>query len=280
MPDDPIFNVLEELLKKIDEAPIDEDGFFKDETEKEQYESSFMFAFRKYQGAKYHYNNVLNLYDMNKQEAIKFVIETRKLSDGRPFYGGLEMVHNADEFTYELSAFLASIKSCLDFLATAVRSHLTGFNNMDSIKTLMYQVDTKGMDEGIFDVIKKYLDWLKDMRDYRHKVIHRTVVLAKSSVVIRNFKDKSEISIHSIFIPKKPPRKIIDTRKSQLQLLEDFKDYNFEYTIEKNGKIKYNLPEGLSTIEDLMKEYLDRLVAFFIDYIKHILTLSLRIIKK
>jgi len=280
MPDDPIFNVLKELFKKIDEAPIDEDGIFKDEIEKEQYESSFMIAFRKYQGAKYHYNNVLNLYDMNKQEAIRFVIENRKLSNGRPFYGDLEMFHNADEFTYELSAFLASIKSCLDFLATAVRSHLKGFDQMDSIKTLMYQVDTKGMDKGIFDVIKKYLDWLKDMRDYRHKVIHRTVILTKSSVVIRNFKDRSEISIHSIFILKKPPRNILDTRKSQLQFLEVFKDYNLEYTIEKNGKIKYNLPEGLSTIEDLMKEYLDKLVAFFIDFIKHILTLSLRIIKK
>ena len=58
------------------------------------------------------------------------------------------------------------------------------------------------------------------------------------------------------------------------EFLEDFKGYNFEYAIEKNGKIKYNLPEGLSTIEDLMKEYLDKLVAFFIDYIKHVLTLN------
>jgi len=267
MPDDPIFNVLKELFKKIDEAPIGGDGFFKNDTEKEQYESSFMIAFRKYQGAKYHYNNVLNLYKLNKQEAIKFVLETRKFSKGRPFFGGIEMLHNADEYTYELSAFLAAIKSCLDFIATATRPHLKGFDQMDSIKTLMKQVESKGKDEGIFTIILKYLDWLNEVRDYRHKVIHRTVILTKSSVVIRNLKDKSEIFIHSIFIPKNPPRNILDTHKSQQQFLEDFKDYDFEYTIEENGKITYNLPEGLSTIEDLMKEYLDKLIAFFIDFV-------------
>lgn len=274
MPDDPIFNVLKELFLKIDKTPIKEDGFFKNETEKEQYESSFMIAFRKYQGAKYHYNNVLNLYKLNKQEAIKFVLGTHKFSKGRPFFGGIEMLHNADEYTYELSAFLAAIKSCLDFIAIATRPHLKGFDQMDSIKTLMKQVERKGKDEGIFTIILKYLDWLKEVRDYRHKVIHRTVILTKSSVVIRNIEDRSEIFIHSIFVPKKPPRNILDTRKSQQQFLEDFKDYDFKYSIKKNGKIRYNLPEGLSTIEDLMKEYLDKLVTFFIDYIKHLLTLG------
>ena len=275
MPQDPIFSVLEKLFKKIDEAPIDEDGIFEDETKKEQYESSFMIAFRKYQGAGYHYNNVLNLYEMNKQEAIKFVVESQKLSNGRPFYGGLKMVHNAEEFTYELSAFLASIKSCLDFLATAVRPHLIGFNQMDSIKTLMNQVEKKGKDEFIFKLIKKNLDWLREIRDYRHKVIHRTIIVTKSSVVIKNFRDKSDIWVHSVFVPKKPPRNFLDTRKSQKQFLEDFKD--FEFIVEENGKIKYKLPIGLATIEDLMKEYLDQLVAFFIDYINQILTLDLRI---
>ncbi len=278
MPDDPIFNVLKKLFLKIDNTPIKEDGFFKNKTEKEQYESSFMIAFRKYQGAKYHYNNVLNLYRLNKQEALKFVQETRNISKGRPFFGGIQMVHNADEYTYELSAFLAAIKSCLDFIATATRPHLKGFDQMDSIRTLMKQVESEGKDEGIFSIILKYLDWLKEMRDYRHKVIHRTIILTKSSVVIKNAEDKSEIFIHSVFIPTKPPRNILDTRKSQQQFLEDFKDYDFN--IEINGKIRYKLPEGLSTIEDLMKEYLDKLITFFIDYIKHLLTLGSRLVEK
>ncbi len=277
MPQDPIFDTLKKLFKKIDEASIGEDEFFSDETKKEQYESSFMIAFRKYQGAGYHYNNVLNLYERSKQEAIRLVVESRKLSNGRPFYGGLKMFHNAEEFTYELSAFFASIKSCLDFLATAVRPHLIGFNQMDSIKTLMNQVEKKGKEELIYKVIKKFFNWLKEIRDYHHKVIHRTVILTKSSVVIKNLENKSEIWIHSIFIPKKPPRNILDTRKSQQQFLEDFKDYNFEYTIKKNGKIKYKLPVGLSTIEDLMNECLDQLDDFFIDYINQISTLGLRI---
>ena len=57
MPSDPIYNVLKELFKKVDEISIEKNGFFKNEAKKEQYESSFMIAFRKYQAAKYHYNN-------------------------------------------------------------------------------------------------------------------------------------------------------------------------------------------------------------------------------
>lgn len=267
MPNDPILNVLKELFKKINIAPIGKDSFFNEKIKKEQYESSFTVAFRKYQGAKYHYNNVLKYYDMIKQETIILEVETRKLSKGRPFYADLKMVHNADEVTYELSAFLASIKSCLDFLAIAFRSHLPGFNEMDSIRTLINQVESKGKDKGIFEVIEKNLDWLKKIREYRHRLIHRTILLTKSSVEIRNTIDKSEIFIHSIFIPKNPPRNILDTHKSQQQFIEDFKNYEFEFSIEENGKIIYKLPDDLSTIEDLMKEYLDKLIAIFIDFI-------------
>lgn len=274
MIEDSVFKKIKELYELIDNAPSGQDEFFLDETEKETYESSFTIAFRKYQGAQYHYRKVLNLYKVERQEAIRLLIETRKPSN-TSFFGGLQMSHNADEYVYELSAFLASIKSCADFLSAASIPHLKGFEDMDSIKTLMKQV-RKGKDECIFGVVKKYFNWLEEMRDYRHKIIHRTVILTKSSVVIRNLNNKSEVLIHSIFVPKKPPRNILDTRKSQQQFLEDFKDYDFKYSIDENRKINYDLPKGFSTIEDLMKGYLDMLAAFFIDFINQILTQGLK----
>lgn len=277
MPKDPVFNKLKELFDQLDNITCGKDEFFQNETEKEIYESAFTIAFRKYQGAQYHYNNVLNLYENEKINAIQLAALTRRDSN-TSILASLEMTHNADDYAYELSAFLASIKSSLDYLSTALAPHLEGFKDMDSIRTLIKQVRKKGREKSIFGIVKKYLNWLEELREYRHKLIHRTVILTKTSVVIRNIGNRSEIFIHSVFIPKKPPRTILDTRKSQTQFLEDFKDYNFEYSIEENGKIRYNLPKGLSTIEDYMKNYLDFLANFYISCINEILSLGFEVI--
>ncbi|GAI04493.1 unnamed protein product, partial [marine sediment metagenome] len=56
MSNNSVWYVLDEFFKKLDNAPISSKNIFSNEDDKQNYETKFMYAFRKYQAAKYHYN--------------------------------------------------------------------------------------------------------------------------------------------------------------------------------------------------------------------------------
>lgn len=50
---------MDDYFKKLDNAPLFPDSLFKNNEEKENYETKLMFSFRKYQAARYHFQKVM-----------------------------------------------------------------------------------------------------------------------------------------------------------------------------------------------------------------------------
>ncbi len=131
---DEVSLILDKYFKLLDEEPINSDGFFSGVDDKEKYETSFMYAFRKYKAALYHFENVRRLDNSDFEKAGIDQIANSKISK-TPFLTATKISFSANYYVYELSAFLEAVKSCLDFLASAIECQLKGIK-LDSISTL------------------------------------------------------------------------------------------------------------------------------------------------
>src|SRR5439155_24419538 len=85
------------------------------------------------------------------------------------------MRRSAEPYSFELSAFLVAIKSGFDFLATVGALHLLGIT-ADSIATVM-KLANEGVGGPIFAEVMAAVPWLIAVRNYRHHLVHRLVLL-------------------------------------------------------------------------------------------------------
>ena len=162
---------------RMDSAPVGEGAVFEDDQAKERHESLLMYSLRKYQAASYHFENVRRLLAVEPPHSISAdVFHGLSLPHGRAT-AKFSAYTQADHFIYELAAFLEAAKSSLDFLATASLIYFRGIQG-DSIRTLIRLADQpKTPREGpILDVVKRHLSWLKQLREYRHHLVHRMVI--------------------------------------------------------------------------------------------------------
>ncbi len=281
MSNNSVWYVLDEFFKKLDNAPISSKNIFSNEDDKQNYETKFMYAFRKYQAAKYHYNNVKDLIKLELNKAKNFLEDFKDLP-GKSFFAEITHEFSADHYIFEFAAFLEALKSSIDFLAAACQPHLRGVQ-LDSVKTLIRQVEN-GKSGSIYNIIKKNLKWLKDLRNYRHHLVHRRIISVKSLLKLKIFNNFSKLFIHPILIPELPPSYIHDTRKRRME--EDFLENKTSYTEKKikvNGKvINYNLEFLISKnfipIEKFMEKNLNLMSNFFIDFIHEISVLNFKMI--
>lgn len=117
-------------------------------------------------------------------------------------------------YIHELSAFLAAIRSGLDFLAIAAARTMPGLV-AHSIHTLEKMVD-KGQKSAILEVIEAHKTWLAELRDYRDEVVHRQVVQAPAQGWLVSTKGKTSKAILPIVVPRRTPPRAFDTRRSRM----------------------------------------------------------------
>jgi len=278
-----VYHVLDNYFKQLDSVSIKSDGFFRQEDDKDRYETLFMYSFRKFQAAKYHYSNVLKFLIRGFKSEKGARIKAELLDSNHKTKGSIVSAITTTEissnyYVYELSAFLEALKSAIDFLAAACEIHLKGIK-LDSITPLIRLV-LKGKTGPILDQAKKHLVWLEYIRSYRHHLVHRKLFTI-SSVTKSIYKGDKESKIHApIVIPKKPPRYTPDTRKNRLlrnsfglevpciestvTIDDKIIDYNLEYLI----------TEDYISIEEFMKNNLYSFNEFFIDIINDLTNLN------
>ena len=278
-----IYQILDEYFKKLDKATTSSDGFFKDESDKERYETSFMYSFHKFQAAKYHFNNVVKFlnkdYEQEKEANIQAELTYNKIKTKISKIRATSTNEtSSNHYVYELSAFLEALKSGIDFLAAVCENHLKGIN-LDSITPLIRLVK-KGISGYILNPVKKHLNWLGYIRDYRHHLVHRKLfnisTLRKSSSI----GDKQSKIYRPIVIPKNPPKYDLDTRK--IRMFQDSNGIDLPYSerIFKiddeiiDYKIEYEIPEDFIPIEKFMKNNLVSFEEFFAEIIKDLTSLS------
>ncbi|MFX1297713.1 MAG: hypothetical protein ACFFD2_23050, partial [Promethearchaeota archaeon] len=267
-----VYHVLDNYFKLLDSASIKSDGFFRQEEDKDHYETLFMYSFRKFQAAEYHYSNVLNFlirdFKSEKVASIKAeLLDSNHKSKGWIVSAKTTTEISSNYYVYELSAFLEALKSSIDFLAAACEIHLKGIN-LDSISSLIRLV-LKGKTGPILNQVKKHLVWLEYVRSYRHHLVHRKLFTI-SSITKSIYNGTKESKIHSpIVIPKKPPNYTPDTRKNRLLRNNIGLEIPYiESTVTIDDKIidynlEYQITEDYISIEEFMKNNLFSFNEFF-----------------
>ena len=224
-----------------------------------------MYVFRKYQAVQYHFQNVLR-YLKEEEDGILFVKEDGALSKKSINVKGTIEV-TANHYVYELSAFLEAMKSSVDFLATVVSLHLKG-KKFDKISKLIKLVE-KGSTLPKFDQIKSHFNWLSEMRDYRHHLVHRLMInISKEYKTLKIF-DSFKTYKRPIVVPEKSPKYLPDTRLSRTHDLGSSKKFgqieintNFGNS-SRRTHFEYLPTRGYIPIEEFMKKQLNKFKHFF-----------------
>ncbi|RJR08346.1 hypothetical protein C4588_05750 [Candidatus Parcubacteria bacterium] len=280
-----VFEFLDNYFSIMDQASVSEKSIFSDENAKEKHESILMYAFRKYRAASYHLERVEQLKVDTISNTDTDLLSNEHLPNGAKVK--ISIIRSADHFIYELAAFFAAVKSSIDFLATACSEYIKGIVT-DSIRTFIKGVD-KNRKGHIFDVIKKHLLWLKEIREYRHHLVHRMVITASVGHETHKCEHLVKKINYPVVVPKSTPAYFPDTRRSRM-LREEM---NYLDCIMSESKvkysdgtqeivefsIKYSPSRDFIEISELMTSHLHQLEAFFCDIIVELKNMNFCAIK-
>lgn len=270
-----VFDVIDDYFSKMDRAPIGGDTIFSDETSKQRHESILMYAFRKYQAACYHVENVKRLLGkLVSSSDLAGLLNAELLPDNKMSKASVR--RSGDHFTYELAAFFEAVKSSLDFIATVCSRYLKGVTT-DSIRSFIRSVDRNSKCGHVYDVAQKHLVWLKEVREYRHHLVHRMVITTSIGQETHKLGKIVKQIRHPVVVPEKTPSYFPDTRYSRMMQEEPncLDCTRFESTVEcPDGRrelvdfsIEYSPSKGYMEISELMDMHLHRLEEFFCDMI-------------
>jgi len=278
-----IFEVLDKYFKRLDNVPISPTGMFTSESDKERYETFFMYAFRKYLAAIYHYENVRGFIKADEANAQKILPPNLEKYQASKMV--MKISRNADHYAYELSAFLEALKSSVDFLSAACSPHLPGIE-LDGIGTLIKLVNKRSKTGPIFDEVKRNLKWIERLRSYRHHVVHRRIISTSSGYEKRVVEDVAKTVVHPVIIPESPPSYVPDTRMRRAMKEETFSfDSSWSEVRVKtaDGKEKnlyhsfaYYPPADFVAIEDFMESHLNSFEKFFTEIVHALSSLDFR----
>jgi hypothetical protein len=276
-------------FNKLDQVALSEQGLFRRKEDKEDYETRFMYALRKYKAAQYHLGNIQRFVADDVKRA-KLDLD-RKEPASKHIEGYTRTQRETDYYIYELSAFFEAVKSTLDFLLIAVRKH---FPQLDwkpngSISLAVKQVKNHEpyRQAPFLNCVFESLEWLDFVRSYRRHLVHLRTISAKSGHEIRT-KHGNVVDVRiPVVVPTAPPPYKPDTRKtrdifrapSNVTLKEETP--SIDETSGGSGDLEYRceyLPScGFVIIEDFVAEHLGHLGTFFLDVIESLEPLNFQV---
>lgn len=176
------FNQADALLDVLDNAPVGTPGaFFRDDLGKQWMESCIIRAIGKLKGAEYHHTNIESeVQELRERaaDAAKSLNEQNKSDNGtlgaNAPYTMLSRGEQ-DEIAYELDAFLAAARSCIDFISGMLALHIKGMHRRTSITSLLKTAtaDPTGPFSGL---LTKWREWIELLKEYRDECVHyRTI---------------------------------------------------------------------------------------------------------
>lgn len=274
---------LEDYLGRMDAAQTGAGMAFNTQDAKDRHESLLTYARRKYAAATYHLGNVRRLLRADADRMDKDVEDSAFLADKTTVESSSSFTRPADEYVYELSAFLEALKSAIDLLSEASGAYLRGVEVNYSIGPLLKLVQ-KGARSPILDAVRDNSGWLSTLRDYRHHLVHRLMPSVRAGHAIRSVGKITSSALIPVVVPDRTPQYEPDTRRTlaeqmvgePLEGLPGISVQTEKGTI-KTGKsreetvhlaIEIGPVPGYGRIEEFMKEQL-KLFSRFADQMIH-----------
>ena len=149
------------LLDVLEKAPVGApEGLFRDHRGKQWMESCVIRAVKKLQAAEYHHANI----ESEIQDLHKMAEVARKMA-----YPGFTLWEE-DRIAFELDAFLAAARSCIDFVSGVLAIH-SGENHRTSIRTLLKEAKRNSA-APFSGFLTRWREWIGEVKEYRDECIH------------------------------------------------------------------------------------------------------------
>lgn len=182
------------LLDALEKAPVGTPAaLFPDELAKQWMESSVIRAIRKLQAADYHCRNIGS--EIHKLEkTAHYAAKSFRRKQGKMF-GRIE----TDNIAYELDAFLAATRSCIDFVSRMLARHIKGMNRSTGISGLLNSV--KNPNAPFRGLLVKWRGWVEQLKAYRDAYVHYRTIYVSGGYKIEWRGRQKSVTIVPVRVP-------------------------------------------------------------------------------
>lgn len=238
----------DQLLDVLDQAPVGVSGaLFADDLAKQWMESCIIRAVKKLQAAEYHHANIYSeIQDLHKTARRA----TRSL---RGTHGKMFARAEKDQIAFELDAFLAATRACVDFVSGMLALHIKGMHRKTGSTALLKNVQTNAT-APFNDLLTKWKAWIEEMKEYRDECIHYQTIYVSGGYEIESRGGKKVVKIIPVLVPKEIlPDKPTTRRGRNAMMIVD---------IHKNIGIAGIPPHATGALSDEAKGIMDLLAEF------------------
>jgi hypothetical protein len=156
----------DQLLDILESAPIGIPGaLFANALARQWMESCIIRAVKKLQAAEYHHAKIHSeIQELRK--AARRAARSFKSTQGKMFTRA-----DKDQIAFELDAFLAATRACVDFVSAMLALHIKGMNRRTGSTRLLKKAETDPT-APFSRLLKKWKKWIEEIKEYRDECIH------------------------------------------------------------------------------------------------------------
>jgi len=193
------FEKADHALQALFEAPVGASGaLFRDQLGKQWMQSCITRAVRKLKAAEYHCANI----DAEIQRSGRLAEQSAQTS--KMTHGGMAVFGEKETIAYELDAFLAASRGCIDFIAGMLSLHLRGMRRRTSISRLLERAEREPT-ASFSSLLTKWKEWIELVKEYRDECIHYRAIEATGGFKI-DVKDGEKIlTVIPVLVPEGIP---------------------------------------------------------------------------
>jgi hypothetical protein len=192
------FEKADSVLQALFEAPVGASGaLFTDELGKQWMQSCITRAVRKLKAAEYHCVNI----DAEIRRSRELAEQSAQTV---MTHGSMLMFEEKETIAYELDAFLAASRGCIDFIARMLSLHLQGMDRKTSITRLLERAEREPT-ASFSSLLTKWKEWFELVKKYRDECIHYRAIDATGGFKI-DVKDGEKIlTVIPVLVPERIP---------------------------------------------------------------------------
>jgi hypothetical protein len=270
-----LYEAFDQYLKVIDSSPVDSTSIFRKENDKEIYETYLMFMFRKYQQACYHAGQIDSYIENESQQSLEPTVQSINPSHMTT----VSVYRDSNHFIYELTAFLTSLKSSLDFLTAICRISLDesikdSWKDADKFFSLtekhgefLVNSHKKHKNKPIYRQVDKFQSWYSSFSKYRNELVHNKMVRTSSG---HHWTNQGGNNYLPPFVAEKTPKFEFDTRRTKaLNSKPYFEHFDLRTSsqgnvdgIHSNYSMEFLLPEGYVRVNEFAHNHLSKFNEF------------------
>jgi hypothetical protein len=277
------FEQADQVLLALHEAPVGASGaLFRDDLGKQWMQSCIICAVRRLKAAEYHCANI----DAEIQRSRELAEQSAQTSGMTP--GVMVVFGEKEEIAYELDAFLAAARSCVDFIAGMLSLHLRGMSRRTSIARLLERAKREAA-ASFSSLLTRWKEWIELVKKYRDECIHYRAIEATGGFKV-DVKDGEKIlTIIPVLVPEGvPPDKPTSGRPGAGRLLTEIHQLvgiagvppHAEGPLSESAKRIIEMMEpiqegnGYIRVELFCQQHLERLHQFVSESFDEVLTLK------